>query len=205
MRFPAHWRDHARTVVSLRFLLILAISIRLLLPVLAAVATGDTAVFHTNDTASYVRPAIGLISEGRFEEDGVFEIFRTPGYPILLIPGLALGQVELITITTQIVLSVLTVFLVFRLAALMFHRVQIAILAAFLFAIEPVSIVYSSKLMAETLFTTLIALFLYFVVLYWKKESLIYLAISATALAASIYVRPIAYYLPILVFAVLVI
>lgn len=195
--------SNGRPIVSVRHVLFLAVAVRLLLPLLAIIITGGNALFHAQDTNSYVRPAVALISEGRFDRNDEPEINRTPGYPILLIPGIALGYVELITIILQITLSALTVYLVYKITLLLFERSDIAILSAFLYALEPLSILYSSKLLSETLFTTLIAIFLYFLVRYWKKGSLALLVASATALAASVYVRPIAYYLPILVFVIL--
>jgi Dolichyl-phosphate-mannose-protein mannosyltransferase len=80
------------------------------------------------------------------------EILRTPGYPLLLIPGLLLDRLELVTISLQIMLTCLTMYMVYRIAQLLFECENAAIVAAALFAIEPVSILCTSKVVTDTLF-----------------------------------------------------
>ena len=199
----ATWWAVERSLLSLRHVLVLAIVARVLLPLLAFTISSGDPLFHAGDTNSYIRPAQALLSEGTYTRNAKPELIRTPGYPMLLLPGIALGHVETITIGLQILISTATVFLVYKIALLLFRRSEIAIASAALFAIDPISILYSSRLLSETLFTALTTLFIYLLLRYWKGGSLTYLAASATALAASAYVRPISYYLPILVAAIL--
>jgi hypothetical protein len=166
-------------------------------------------MFYTPDTETYVSPARELITHHRFYSFGsktllgVFpqaepEIFRTPGYPLLLIPGLLLNRLELVTISLQIMLGCLTTYMVYRTAQLLFECEKVAIIAATLYAIEPVSIIYTSKLGTETLFAALGMVWLYFLLKYLKGCLLRDLLISGTVLAASVYVRPLGYFLPLI-------
>ena len=87
---------------------------------------------------------MNLISSGRYTRDGLPEIFRFPGYPILLMPGPLLGYPEIVAIAFQIMLSCLTVFLVYKIALMLFQRTDIAVFSAALYALEPLSVVYTS-------------------------------------------------------------
>jgi hypothetical protein len=58
--------------------------------------------------------------------------------------------------------------------------------------------------LTETTFVVLFACFLYFLFVYLESRSKVMLIASAATLACSAYVRPIAYYLPVFVFAVLI-
>jgi hypothetical protein len=179
--------------------LLVAFIIRLLVPIVAWINNPDHTIFHAIDSNSYIAPASHLISSGRFND--VFDkpdLFRTPGYPLLLTPGLLLGNLELVTIALQIGLSCLTVYLVYKIVLLLLGRVRIAALCAFLYALEPLSILYTSKLVTETLYTTLLTFFLYSFLKYLNNRTLRELIISSIALAASAYARPSSYYLPFL-------
>jgi hypothetical protein len=176
--------------------LALALVLRVLLPVLAWVYTGDPKTFLTDDSSSFLRPAQSLLRTGRFALPAGPEIERPPGYPVFLLPGLAAGHVIPVTIALQVLASCLTVYLVYRITLLLFERRRLAVSCALLYAFEPLSIVYAGLLMSETLFTTMTTLFLYILVKYLRTGSTWALLGAAIALAASIYVRPIAYFLP---------
>ncbi|MFB8797287.1 MAG: glycosyltransferase family 39 protein [Microcoleus sp.] len=186
--------------------LLVALLMRLLLPVLALSITQDLEMFNRGDTLSFIIPAKKLIEFGQFLNiDDRPELFRTPGYPLLLIPGLLVGHVENVTIFIQIILDCLTVYLIYKIALLLFKKDEIAILCALLYAIEPLPILRSAFLMSETLHTTLLTLFLKLLLEYFKNKSGKHLALAAMTLAASIYVRPIGYYLPFLITAILLV
>jgi hypothetical protein len=177
----------------------LALFLRTLLPILGYFYTRDVTIFYTPDTASYVGPARELIAHHRFFCDGAPEIVRTPGYPLLLTAGLQLGRLEAATIAFQILLSCFTVYMVYRTAYLVFGREPIALIAAALYAIEPLSILFSSLIASETLFGAIVMIGVYYLVRYLRRQSLADLLVSASALAASVYVRPIGFFLPIIV------
>jgi hypothetical protein len=177
----------------------LALLLRALLPIVGYCYTHDVTIFDTPDTESYVAPARELVVHQRFFSDGSPEIIRTPGYPLLLTVGLLLGRRVVATITLQILLSCFTVFMVYRTAVLLFDNEEMAVIAAGLYAIDPLSILFASQLAAETLFTAVVVVGVYFLVKYLRRQSLGDLLVSAGALAASVYVRPIGYFLPMII------
>lgn len=179
----------------------LALFLRTLLPLLGYCYTHDVTIFYTPDTDSYIVPARELIAHHRFFSDGAPEILRTPGYPLLLTAGLLLDRLELVTITLQILLNCFTVFMVYRTACLLFEREKRAVIAAGLYSIDPLSILFASLLSAETLFTAIVMIGVYYLVRYLRRQSLGDLLVSASALAASVYVRPIGYFLPLIIAA----
>lgn len=182
----------------------IALLLRVLLPVASTLAVGNQGVFLFPDSQGYLRPAEELLHTGRFANEGRPEIMRTPGYPIFLLPGILLGNTVLVTIALQILLSLLTVWLVYLLTWRIFENEAAAAAAALLYALEPLSILYASLILTETLFAALITAFLFCLVDYFqRRQALATLVLAAVALAASVYVRPVSYYLPILVSLVL--
>jgi 4-amino-4-deoxy-L-arabinose transferase-like glycosyltransferase len=179
----------------------LAFFLRVLFPVVGYLRSNDIGIFYEPDTLSYVVPAQQLATHLKFDSNAGPEIRRTPGYPLLLTAGLLLGRLELVTILIQIFLGCLTVYMVYRTAQLVFDSEKAAILAAMLYAIEPLSIFYVSQLLTEILFTALVAVWFYFLVKYLKQPSRRDLLISGLALSASIYVRPVGYFLPAVIAA----
>jgi Dolichyl-phosphate-mannose-protein mannosyltransferase len=177
----------------------LALLLRALLPILGYCYTHDVTIFDTPDTESYVAPARELVVHQRFFSDGSPDLIRTPGYPLLLTVGLRLGLLKPATITLQVLLSCFTVFMVYRTAVLLFDNEEIAVIAAGLYAIDPLSILFASQLAAETLFTAVVMVGVYFLVKYLRRQSMGDLLVSAGALAASVYVRPIGYFLAVII------
>src|SRR5690349_19873741 len=76
------------------------------------------------------------------------EIGRGPGYPLLLALGLVLGHVTAMTIVLQMVLSVASVYLVCRLALSVTEDAKVARIAATLYAVEPLSVMYCGFLLS---------------------------------------------------------
>jgi len=182
--------------VPLWIVLSAALLVRTVLPLAAMATHHDSSVFVENDTESYLAPAQALLTSGTFSTANRPEIVRTPGYPLFLIPGLVLGHLKAVTIALQIAISTLTVFLVYLTSREVFPE-TITYWCASFYAIEPLSVFYSSQLMSETLFSFMVVLFLYLIARYIKQPRLTILLAAALVLAAATYVRPISYYLPI--------
>jgi 4-amino-4-deoxy-L-arabinose transferase-like glycosyltransferase len=180
-----------------------ALVLRTILAVAAFALNKDVTVFYDEDTIQYIEPAQSLLTSGTFVTNGLPEILRTPGYPLLFIPGIVSGHIEAVTIALQIVLGCIIVFLVYSLGILLFDNEKIAVLAAALYAAEPTSVLYVPFLYSETLFTTLLVLFLYFLLRHMKTGKASDILVSAVLLAAATYTRPISVYVPALVTAVL--
>jgi 4-amino-4-deoxy-L-arabinose transferase-like glycosyltransferase len=191
----------------LRNVLIIALAVRMLF-IVAVLIFPVNLDYGAYDSEEYIALAKELASSGRFFRTGIHptgvsrvdvpEIVRTPGYPLFLIPGVILGNIEVITVLFQIILSCLTVLLVYRIAANLFIRRDVAFIASLLVALDPMSIFYSVYIRTETLFTFIIAAFIYSLVRYLENFSLQRLLMAALIFLASIFVRPISYYFPIL-------
>jgi lipopolysaccharide/colanic/teichoic acid biosynthesis glycosyltransferase len=164
--------------------------------------TRDASLFWSADTATYLAPATSL-ARGAFEAFGEPEIRRTPGYPLLLLPGVLLGHVTAVTIALQLLLAAASAWLVHRLALLLCGAPAIAFCAAVLYALEPLSLLLSLKLLSETLFTFLFLASLYAWLRHFERPAWGVLLASAAGLSAAVYVRPTAYYLPLVVAAFL--
>ncbi|HVX10863.1 MAG TPA: glycosyltransferase family 39 protein [Pirellulales bacterium] len=173
-----------------------ALAVRLLVPVLALPIARPGPQFREPDTVGYVRVATQWWETGRYGAPQQAEIVRTPGYPVLLLPGVASERIEAVTIGLQILLGCLTVWFVYRTALLAFENETVALAGAWFMACEPVSAVYASKLLSETLFTTLLAAALWLLARYSVSRGWRDILAAAVAIAAAAYVRPIAYFLP---------
>jgi len=198
-----HKRAQSTAVIWL--LILLAVIIRMMVPLVAFTRSMDRGVFYTPDTWTYLLPAQSLVSFGTFSSHSFPELFRTPGYPLFLVPGILSGNLELVTITLQIILSGFIVYLVYSTALLIFERSDVALFSAALYTFEPLAILYSSQLMTETLFTTLIMLSLFFLSRLEINQGALNVVLASLALAGAIYVRPIAFYLPAIVTLVILI
>ena len=155
----------------------------------------DLHTLNTPDTPSYVAPAESLLADGTFSRNGVPEIVRTPGYPLLLTIGLRFGHFEPLTVVLQIILSVASVALVYHLAWKLTASSTAALAASALAGLEPLSIIYTSFLMSETLFALLLLASLSLLLRYVRTSSALALVAAALMLAAATFVRPVSYYL----------
>lgn len=174
--------------------LIAAAIVRLTLLV-ATLARAGTSALISPDTTSYLEPGRNLLLHGRFVADGAPELLRTPVYALFLavtslagLPAAALANV---------ILSVFSIVLVWRLGRAIFDDGRIAIFAAWIFAFEPLSVVNSVLLMSETLFLALFLLSMERLITFLRERSLRVLAAAGLWLAAATFVRPVTYYLPV--------
>jgi len=127
---------------------------------------------------------------------------RPPGYPLFLALIFKIfGDKYAPVISCQILLSLFTVWLTYRLGRVLFGEVA-ALLAAFVLAMDPISILYAHYFLTETLFTLVLAI----AILWWKRSvqdaSFAFSAFSGIMLGACILIRPIASYLPLLMLLV---
>ncbi|MBI4726473.1 glycosyltransferase family 39 protein [candidate division TA06 bacterium] len=113
--------------------------------------------------------------------------------------GIVFNQPTAIPLILQITLSCLTVYLVYLITLKIFLSRPAALAASLLYAGEPQSVLYSAKLMTETLFAFLLAGLLYLLILYLTRPRLRFLLAAAATGTALAYVRPIGYYLPFLI------
>jgi hypothetical protein len=191
MSWAPHWFHLDR---AMRAPLLTAAVLRLGLLAAAYSITG-TAVIEQGDTESYLEPGRNLIFHGIFATGGQPEIDRTPGYPLFaMVSGMAFGNV-LLAVTAQILLSMIALLLVRRIADLAAPGWKIGVRAAWLYAVEPLSILYAVRLMPETLFVVLLLFSIERLLTFQRSARLGHLATSGIVLALATYVRPVSWYL----------
>jgi hypothetical protein len=187
----------------------LALLLRLATPLAAWWLAGGPPLVREPDSEGYLQAAAALWHERAFTRDGRPEIVRTPGYPLLLVPGVALDLPDLWAILLQACCGTLTVYVVMKvaleaaqgcgqtaLAEPAFAPRAVPRAAALAAACDPLAVLYCGKLLSETCFTTALALSLWGLLRHAATRRLLPLAWAAVALAAATFVRPIAYYLP---------
>ncbi len=189
--------------LTLRWVLLLAFVLRGVIAGAAYLTLRDPKAFYAKDTWSYLQPAIEWFTVGSFTAQGEPELFRTPGYAVLLGFGIKLGQIEFVTIALQILLSCATTYLVFRIAKELFADERGAIWSALIYALEPLSIISCSWLLSESLFGALLAAALFCLLTFVRQRNLTRLLYAALFFAAAAYVRPIGYFLPLVITLVL--
>jgi hypothetical protein len=173
---------------------IAAAIVRLALLAAALLRSGSGAPLQ-GDAISYLEPGRNLLLHGRFFADGVPDLVRTPGYPLFLsitsLAGLPAAAV------VNVILSVFSVILVWRLGRTVLDDSRIALGAAWIFAFEPLSVANSLVLLSETLFLVLFLLSMERLAVFLRNHRLRVLAVAGLWLAAATLVRPVTYYLPL--------
>jgi 4-amino-4-deoxy-L-arabinose transferase-like glycosyltransferase len=156
-----------------------------------------------HEDSSYHQLAVSLLSKASFED---FDGFRTPGYPIFvaLIYGISAKSVPLVLLM-QIFLNLISLLLVYRIALIIFSQ-KIALLSAFLFAIDIHQAYFAVMLSTETLFVFLFLVSVYFLSKSLKGNNLLLISLSALFLGIATLVRPISFLFPLVaVISILVI
>ena len=159
-------------------------------------ATGLASIL-AGDSMSYLKPGAELLRQGCFCSEGVWEIDRTPGYPLFAMMTGSLWGAVLLTVLAQIGLAALSVWLVRRISFELLRDARGSIAAAWLMALEPLSLEYSLRVLSETLFVVLLLVFLWLMMRSIVKPAMQKMALAAAVLAAMAYVRPVAYWLAV--------
>lgn len=154
----------------------------------------------TSDSRDYEDTALALLKTGRFaaspDRPSEPQIRRTPGYPVFIVLVYAIfGQSRVALLDIQALLSVLILPFVFMLARKRWGRMG-AWAATLILALDPISFLYSGKILSETLFTVLLVAALFAAVKAGDHHRAIEWAFAAgLALSLATLVRPIAFYL----------
>jgi 4-amino-4-deoxy-L-arabinose transferase-like glycosyltransferase len=204
---------HSRSrSMDVPLILILGISLLLRVTVFCYVWSEDPFRVMHPDSASYENTARALLHNGRFavspEEPEEPQIMRAPGYPACIALVYALcGEKTAAVILMQMVVSVCTIAVVYSLAKVLW-RSEVAIIAALLYALDPLAFEYSQLLLTETLFTFLMTLAVYAGVCLAldRPARRGYAMLLGLTLSGATLVRPISYWLiaPILIGLLLV-
>lgn len=173
---------------------IAAAIVRLTLATVSFARNGTSGLIDP-DTIGYLEPGRNLLLHGRFIANGAPDVLRTPGYPLFLaltsVPGLSAAVVA------NVILSVFSVLLVWKLGRAVFDDPGIALGAAWILAFEPISVTNSVILMSDPLFLVLLLLSMERLAVFLRRHDLRVLAVAGLWLAAATLVRPITYYLPV--------
>jgi 4-amino-4-deoxy-L-arabinose transferase-like glycosyltransferase len=171
----------------------------------------DAVVTASGDTPTYLGPARQLAEHGRFEDPGTPpqpEFLRTPGYPAFVAVVYRVFGVgdNTAVLLAQVLLSGVTVLLAYLLALRMWSA-PVGLLAALFTALEPLQNAASATLLTETLsaFVLLAAALVGYDALRDDTPRAAPWALLGFILAVATLVRPIAYYLPLLVLLLLVV
>jgi len=95
-------------------------------------------------------------------------------------------------------MSVVSIFVTYRLAKLVLNDKKIAFLSGALLSFSLESITHSYYLLSETFFTFLFLISIYFFILSRKSQKMNYLILSAVFFSFSVLTRPIALYFPVI-------
>jgi hypothetical protein len=174
--------------ISIRVILVVAAVLRL--GMFAAVWRAPARAM-TPDSAGYLQLAANLADEGAFAQDDRPEIFRTPGYPLFLLPGVPFGDAGLRAVLgVQMLIDVLLVYLAYMLAAMLWGR-RVGLWAAGFQALAPLAIASSVRLLSDSLFAMLLTLAVLLAVHHLKTRRWWSLVFSAVMFAGACYVRPV--------------
>lgn len=122
------------------------------------------------------------------------DLYRTPGYPLFLAvfhDGLNLPLLSIVFL--QIVLNVLTAVVVFK--TISWKDRRIGLLSTAIVLLDLPTTIYSTMILTESLHVFILSLGLYAFVKYINNRRLAWLAGAAIFLGASVYVRPVGYFL----------
>jgi 4-amino-4-deoxy-L-arabinose transferase-like glycosyltransferase len=180
--------------ISLRAAVAADVLLRLLL-IACAAWNGGPAAFLVGDSVGYRILARHLAFDGAFLDrwgSGTPELFRTPGYPLLLVPGMWMGQSVAFAIALNVLASVAIVIVTYRLARRLLDE-RLAGFCALVVALEPTMLTWSLKVMPETLFTLCLVLFTAAALQGLETRQTRWIVAAATAIVGAAYLRPIAY------------
>lgn len=159
---------------------------------------GEKSLLYVNDSQTYLQTAKNILEHGVYSmeisDTPHPDNFRTPLYPLFLLPFVWLKTSLYIPAMIQSLIMSFGAGLVFWLGQKIFNR-RVAIISATLSALEPLGSLFSAQIMTEAIFTTLFILAILFLGLYLKTQTRRSLFIGSALLALSALARPIAFYL----------
>ncbi len=150
--------------------------------------------FFEPDSVTYLTPAHNLLRGlGFVTEPGSPEIFRTPGYPLFLVPFLAATSNALPIILVQHLLNVALVLAVYVVTRRITGSRPGAFLAGLMVAFDVSTIHYANQVLTETLFTCVLFALFVLVVRMNRRGATMPMMIGAGAIAGVlVMIRPVA-------------
>ena len=183
---------------QLLFVILFAFIVRFALFLIAQPWTEDVEQNRIvrSDAIGYHELAVRIVSDFTFELDNEKNSFRTPGYPVFIsMIYFIFGSKPYIVLIFQIFINLLSIFLVFKIAHYLFNE-KIALIASFLYSIDPHTVLYTCELFTETLFTFIIILSFFYFIKGLKLSNLKYFILSGLFFGLSALIRPISLFIP---------
>lgn len=185
------------------FLVLLLVSFTVKIILWKYVANVDSSRFWSADSPGYHNTAMAFLQTGAFAvspaQPQVMQSHRTPGFPLLIagVYNLAGPQPAMVSLAL-ILLSQLTISVTYRIACKLSGR-SVALTASALLALDVVSLAYSMMFLTETLFTLfIVAMALSGVYLFQHQHQWWRFGGVGLLLAFATFVRPVSYYLIVL-------
>lgn len=141
------------------------------------------------DSFTYLTPALSMLHGLGFTTDDGPETLRTPGYPVFLLPFLAVRAPQGAIVGANHLLDALLAAAVYWLARRNGARPFAAIAGALIIGFDTITIHYANKILTETLSATLV--FAVFVIV-THRRTLSWLVTAGLLCGALVLVRPVA-------------
>ena len=162
--------------------------------VAAAWAQRGPVAFLVPDSFSYLKLADRLASGKGFVDQWTLpEMFRTPGYPLLLSAGSAVGHPVLFALVLQSLMSAGIIALTYSIVRRLTGDERLAGICALVVAIEPTMLTWSMRVMPETALTLCLVAFAYAALRVLEDARWKWIVLAAMMLCAAAYMKPIAY------------
>ena len=146
------------------------------------------------DSLSYLKLADRLASgKGFVDQWNLPEMFRTPGYPLLLSVGSAIGHPVLFALVLQSLMTAGIIALTYAIARRLTGDERLAGICALVVAIEPTTLTWSMRVMPETALTLCLVAFAYAALHVVEASHWRWTLIAAVMLCTAAYMKPIAY------------
>lgn len=185
----------------------LALMLRLLYFGFAYTAHGGDFAATSNGGDGYYDISQNLIAGNGFstvhEPPYAPTSYRTPGLPYFIALIHALFGSYYAVIAAYLLVGSIVPLLGMRIAQYITEKQVVIISVGLLLALEPTSVLFSTVLLSETLFTFLFSLSILCLFQYWEERSLKSFVASSLLLGTSILTRPTIEYLPILLVGII--
>ncbi|MBI2476168.1 MAG: glycosyltransferase family 39 protein [Candidatus Taylorbacteria bacterium] len=167
-------------------------------------AYNGSALISLGDASGYLELAKSVAAGEGFRAGGMLSAFRTPFYPLFLSLFYFFHLPLAFLPTVQIFLLSCASVLLYRIGSWLFSK-PVGFVAAMLFAVEPLLLVYGNMALSESLFVFLLIYSVYSLLKYFSDGTRAPLMLSAILVGAMALTRPIGMYFPLLVLFLMII
>src|SRR5712691_1619247 len=173
------WRE--RATIALVVLIVLATHLTY-----EYLSDGD---FYYPDSFTYLAPSLSMLRGLGFSTEGDPETLRTPGYPVFLLPFVAMKAPAGAIVAIQHLMDALLAAAIYILARRNGARRSAAFAAALILGLDTITIHYANKILTETLSAVIV--FSIFVIV-THRRTLPALILTGLLCGALVLVRPVA-------------